>query len=790
MLRVLKLFYFLLKFLIIVIYSNLYSQDFKQNIYGKVVDKVTGQPLYGATIIGNVEGKTFLTTTDTSGYFLLSSIPVGNISIKVTCIGYETVYFSKLLLTSAKEMQLFVEMEESVVQIDEVLIKSQKEKIVPLNEMAVVSSRAFTVEETERFAGSRGDVARMASNYAGVSFMNDQRNDLIIRGNSPKGLLWRLDDIEIPNPNHFAETGTTGGVVSMLNNNTLRNSDFYTGAFPAEFGNAISGVFDLKMRNGNYNKYEFTLQSSFNGLEAGAEGPIKRINQSSFFAYYRYSFLDFMNMIGFKFSSNEAIPRYQDFILKVNYPLKNGIIQIHSLLGNSSIYIPGESDTYYKIDYQDIYNYSSVNTVSLSYTHYLSKNSFLKFIIYYLAQIGGTDIDSISYDNDKTRIIEHYIKENKLSLSTNISGKINSNYSYKAGIKIDKLAYIMNSKYYDYDFLKLVNYLNQRKNLEDGPYLINTYLQFKIKYAKTWILPGLHYTLLTLNNSKSFEPRIAFKYILSKNQSLNFGYGLHSRMHSLSTYYYGTFVSIDNYVETNKSLKFLKAHHFVYGYDWKIKKDLYFKAETYFQYLFKIPVERKDSWYSLINSGTTWGPDTRDSLVNNGIGKNYGVEFTLEKFFNKKYYFLSTLSLYNSLYKASDNVWRNTVFNGNYIYNLLFGLEHFINKKSLILFDFKLSIAGGRRYIPIDLEKSIISGQQVYDETSIYKCQYPPFFKIDVKIGYKQNFKTMSQEYQFYIENLTDNKNILYEFYNNSTKKIHKVYQLGFFPMVLWRLNF
>jgi len=544
------------------------------------------------------------------------------------------------------------------------------------------------------------------------------------------------------------------------------------------------------MRNGNYNKYEFTLQSSFNGLEAGAEGPIRKINQSSFFTYYRYSFLDLMNKIGFKFSGNEAIPEYQDFIFKINYPLKNGIFQIHSLLGKSSIYIPGESDTYYKIDKQDIYNYSSVNTLSLSYTYYLSKNSFLKFIVYYLDQIGGTDIDSISENNDKTRIIEHYIKEKKLSFSTNISGKITSNYSYKAGIKIDKLAYDMNSKYYDYDFLKLVHYLNQSKNFKSGPFLVNTYIQFKIKYLKTLILPGIHYAHLTLNNSRSIEPRIAFKYILSKNKSFNFGYGLHSKMHSLATYYYGTFIAIDNYVETNRDLKFSKAHHFVFGYDWKIKKDLYFKAETYYQYLFKIPVEIKTSWYSLINSGTTWGPDTRDSLVNNGKGKNYGIEFTLEKFFNKKYYFLSTLSLYNSLYKASDNIWRNTVFNGNYIYNLLFGYEHFINKKSLIVFDFKLSTAGGRRYIPIDLEKSIMAGQQIYDENNIYKYQYPAFFKIDMKIGFKQNFKTMSQEYQFYIENITNNKNILYELYNNSTKEIQKVYQLGFFPMVLWRLNF
>lgn len=140
--------------------------------------------------------------------------------------------------------------------------------------MATVSARSFTVEETSRYAGSLNDPSRMAANYAGVSSTSDARNDIIIRGNSPLGVLWRLNGMEIPNPNHFGSLGTTGGPVSILNNNLLDKSDFLTGAFPAEYGNALAGVFDLQMRSGNNEKTEFLGQVGFNGFELGAEGPI------------------------------------------------------------------------------------------------------------------------------------------------------------------------------------------------------------------------------------------------------------------------------------------------------------------------------------------------------------------------------------------------------------------------------------------------------------------------------------------------------------------------------------
>lgn len=252
------------------------QQTITQTVRGTVIDMQTLTPLPGANVILLNSDPIIGVSADENGRFRLENIPVGRIGIRVTFLGYKDVFMTSLDLLAGKELVLKIEMEEVAIMSEEVVITANSEKDNPINDMASVSARSFTVEETERFAGSRNDVSRMASNYAGVRGTDDSRNDIIIRGNSPSGLLWRLEGVDIPNPNHYGSTESTGGPVSILNNNQLANSDFMTGAFPAEYGNAISGVFDLKMRNGNDEKHEFLGQIGFNGFEFGAEGPISR----------------------------------------------------------------------------------------------------------------------------------------------------------------------------------------------------------------------------------------------------------------------------------------------------------------------------------------------------------------------------------------------------------------------------------------------------------------------------------------------------------------------------------
>ena len=301
--------------------SNLLSQSLTQTIKGSVVDKQSQSALPGVAV--QVEGITPVigVITDADGQFRLQKVPLGRLQIRFQYLGYREKTVS-VILNAGKEAILNIELEESVIQAEEVVITGEQDKTKTNNKMSTVSARVFSAEEAARYAGSRNDPARMAANFAGVSGTNDSRNDIIIRGNSPTGILWRLNGLDIPNPNHFGNAGSTGGPISILNNNTLENSDFMTGAFAADYGNATSGVFDLKMRQGNRDKREFLAQVGFNGFELGAEGPFRKGKNASFLINYRYSTLSVFNALNIDFGTGAAIPQYQDLTFKTDFITK------------------------------------------------------------------------------------------------------------------------------------------------------------------------------------------------------------------------------------------------------------------------------------------------------------------------------------------------------------------------------------------------------------------------------------------------------------------------------------
>ena len=292
------------------------------------------------------------------------------------------------------------------------------------------------------------------------------------------------------------------------------------------------------------------------------------------------------------------------------------------------------------------------------------------------------------------------------------------------------------------------------------------------------------------NKQVSVEPRVGVSWQFKENQRISLGYGLHSKIQTLYTYYYLSQMPDMSYVQTNKNMGFTKSNQIVLGYDVNINKDLRLKLEGYYQYLFNVPVEQRLSSFSMLNTGAYWGPNTVDSLVNEGTGRNYGLELTVEKFFSKGYYYLLTFSLFDSKYKSSDGIQRNTSFNGNFVLNGLLGKEFKLSNRSVLALDFNAIYAGGIRYTPIDMANSELKGEEVRFDNLAFSKQFPNFLKFDVKIGYRLNGRKVSQEWQFYVENVTDHKNFLSQKYNERKHEEQTVYQLGFFPMVLYRINF
>jgi hypothetical protein len=781
-------------FLILIISKTIFAQDFTQTIRGTILDKQSHSPVPGVTVILLDSTKNIGTTTDVDGNFEIKSLPIGRISIKAFLMGYAPVVFRNLILNAGKELIVNIELEEQVNDLKEVVVKSGYDKREAINEMATVSARSFSVEETNRFAGSLGDPSRMAMNYAGVAVAGDSRNDIVIRGNSPTGLLWRLDGINIPNPNHFGSLGTTGGPVSILNNNLLDNSDFMTGAFPAEYGNAISGAFDLKMRHGNNEKHEFLGQIGFNGFEVGAEGPIGKKKKSSYLANYRYSTLGLLNDLGIRFGYS-SIPQYQDLSFKVDIPtgIKYGRFSLFGIGGKSYIELldkdKKEGDFTVSGFAEDTYFRSNMGVIGLKHVLFFNEKTSQQICLAISGTQNIVEVDSL-YQN-KEKKIQRYgnnSSETKYSFSYSINKKFASRNSINFGLIAD----LIHFNYSD-SVLRLSSYYQTLTQSSGTSALVQGFFKWQHRFTDALVLnSGIHYQQFALNNSIAVEPRLGLKWFFKKNQSFSIGAGMHSQMQNTSLYFYETRHSDGTYARTNESLGFTKSNHFVIAYDNQLSDNWRIKVESYYQQLYDVPIESKLSTYSTLNFGADYVTPDQDSLVNGGRGKNYGIEFTLEKFFSRKYYFLLTTSIFDSKYVASDGIERNTAFNGNYTANLLAGAEFNLDnsKRKILTVNGKFNLAGGKRYIPIDLEASKLKNEASYDFDHSYENKFKDYSRFDMKIGFKLNGKKVTQEWSLDIQNILRQKNIFQRVYNPVKQTIETEYQLGFFPMVTYRILF
>ncbi|HQG75844.1 MAG TPA: TonB-dependent receptor [Bacteroidales bacterium] len=780
----------LIALLIFLNSSPISSQEFTQTLRGRVIDAYTELPLPGVVITIQYSDPLKGTATDSEGFFRFENLPVGRIDLSVSSIGYKPEILTNLLLTSGRELIIEVRLVEQVYSMEEIVIKPRSRKEQPLNEMAVVSARSFTIDETERYAGSLGDPSRMATNFAGVSSVSDQRNDIVIRGNSPLGLLWRLEGVEIPNPNHFGSLGSTGGPISMLNNNHLANSDFYTSAFPAEFGNAISGVFDLRMRNGNNQRREFMGQVGFNGFELGAEGPFSDHRKASYLISFRYSTLELLHALGMSFGTGEAIPKYKDLSLKLNFPLNNGRLSLFALGGDNRIAMLDSEgdDAQYGFSGTDLYYRNKMGVVGLSYVRYLTDNARLTGTVAVSGIEGTADIYDLA-GGLQQKVIDENMHEIKYTISTKYNQRFNTRNYLNAGLVLD----MFDLKYIGAQFRKTSGDYFYYMNSGGNTGYARLFSEWQHRFSdKLTLSTGLNTSYFFLNDSKSVEPRFGLKWSYAPGQSFNLGAGLHSQTQMKAVYFSQKMVSAFpvQYEKTNEHLDLSKSIHFVAGYDRLLGEEHRLKAELYYQKLYNIPVSKHLPEYSLINQGGGFSFVVLDSMENTGTGQNYGMEITIEKFLQKGFYYLVTFSLFDAEYKGYDGVRRNSAFNNRFVFNALSGHEWKLGNKSLLSADVKIVYAGGNPYLEIDAERTLAENSLRYHWDQAYEKHYPNYFRMNGRITFRLNMNRLNQEWALDLQNITNHKNIFTQNWNNSTQKISTSYQMGFMPMVTYRICF
>jgi hypothetical protein len=763
------------------------SQSVTQTVRGTIVDQDSNTPLIGATIIVSGSNPMIGSVTDIDGNFRLERVPIGRIALKITFMGYEERTIPNLLVGSAKEEVLNITLTESVQHLEAITIDANATKGEVLNEMAITSAHTFSVEETQRYAGSFDDPARMVVAFAGVNGNAEGNNDIIVRGNSPKGILWRLEGIAIPNPNHFAGEGSTGGPINALSSKMLSNSDFFTGAFAPEYGDVTSGVFDMKLKTGNNEQREYTAAISTLGIDVTAEGPFRTGSRASYLANYRYSALDLLDKAGVV--DFGGVPRYQDLSFKIQLPVNSK--HHFSLFGLGGISGIDTEDTDEEDENMIVGKFNGRNklgVMGLTHTFQMNENMFLK------TSLAGTGTENSYHyaipntENNFYPIEKGEITKSSLIASTTFNFKLNAKHKIESGLIFTRHHFNINANDYNFETDVLENNVNENGNAET----VQAFASWKFRLnEEVTLISGLHYLQFALNDNFSIEPRMAVRWDFSETQSFNAGFGIHSRLEPISLYLTKQYNDDGTYTLGNKDLEITKASHFVVGYSNRLTQNTNLKVEAYYQHLFDVPVENDPaSTFSILNRSEGF---TDVQLVNNGTGKNYGVELTLERYFHNGLYYMGTLSLFRSLYTANDGIERASTFDNNYVTNFIGGKEFKVGnpaKNKVLFVNTKLALIGGKRYSPIDLEASRELGSEVRDDANPFSTKGADIFRTDFSVGLRRNRKHTTTEWKFDIQNILNNSTVVGEEYIHASQSIYKSRQLGMLPTISYKVSF
>lgn len=751
-----------------------------QTVRGIVLDSKTNAPIEFATVrIMNVGS--LGSTTDSLGRFRIDNVPVGRCNIQTSYVGYNTNIFNEIPVTSSKEVYMEITLDENIHSLAEVVIQPEIKKDKPLNAMAITGGRMISMEEAGRFANGFDDPARLSSAFAGVAG-DVGTNAVAIRGNSPQFTQWRLEGVEIPNPTHFADlTGLGGGFLSALSTQVIGNSDFYNGAFPSEYSNALSGIFDMQIRNGNNQKYEHTFQLGILGIDLASEGPISRKHGSSYIFNYRFSTTSLA-------TGNDMNLKYQDLSFKLNFPTrKAGTFSIWGI-GLIDRYKPEAID---RDEWETQGDRQSGNTAfdkaagGLTHKYLINADTYIRSSLAATYSKDRTRADQMTKDDKLVHVGD--IRNSKWDIVFNsyLNKKFNSNHINRTGITVTGLQY-------DLDYKISPNFgldvpMEQISKGNGGSCVLSAYSSSVINLSNHLTTSlGITAQYFTLNKNWTVEPRAALKWSFNPKHALALAYGLHSRREKLD--YYFVEQEANGKTESNRYLDFSKAHHFGLTYDWNINSYMHLKVEPYYQYLFRIPVEENSS-FSIINHQSFY---LDRILKNRGSGVNYGIDITLEQYMKNGFYYMITASLFKSKYKAGDNIWRNTRLDKNYLLNILAGKEWMVgrNKQNVLSLNGRIFFQGGDRYTPVDEGKSMIEHDIKFDETRAYSKKFDPSINGDISFSYRINKKKISHEFSIKMLNVGMRTGMHFYQYNEKTHKIEKKDGSGLIPNISYKIYF
>jgi len=739
------------------------SQVPTQSIKGRITDKNTLQPLPGANVYLLLDSIPYGSTTDLEGNYKIENIPVGRHFLFCTFIGYEGWKSGYIEVTSAKEVVLSIQLIESAILTNEIVVVGRKMGSEPLSEYVSLGARSFNVEETQRFAGSINDPGRMALSLPGVQFsQQDNENTIVVRGNSPLGVLWRLEGADIVNPNHFPDKSSSGGGISALSIYVLGESDFMTGTIPNQFSNALAGAMDLNFRKGNSEEREYRIQTGMLGLEFATEGPFSKKNKkSSYLVNYRYSTLGLLNSMGVRVVSPNVSNTYQDLSFNLYFPSgKKDIVNIYGLGGLSNERRDPVEDAneweYYRDKKQ--YNYDTqLGVMGVAYTHLTGSNSYLRLTLSASANAITWDEDTVDTQGNPGRIKKEHFNNGKYVLAASYNGKFSSEINYQTGVNISILSYDVFANRYD-------NYRRvYRTNVEGkGTTWYNqAYFQTNIRFTRqTTLNGGITLVNYSFNRKWGFEPRIEISHGFGKRNKITFAYANTSQIVPFTSSYSTTTDQFSGEIigYPNLGLPLMKSHYFNSGLSIGLSKFMVLKIEPYYQFLYKIPASAlPQRSYWLLNAGDEFEVDPLEST---GEGRNFGVDISLEKYFADQLFFILNTSIFNSDYrKGLGTPVYPTRYASDLIASFTTGKEWYFQNGNSFEIGLKFLYSDGIRYTPIDVVKSEIFRRTIEIQDEAYANKTTNYFRVDLRISYRKNLPTRSWKLSLDIQNATNRIN-------------------------------
>jgi hypothetical protein len=763
-----------------------WAQQGGQVIKGKIVDAVSQSPLPGTSVVILDSDPTLGTITDAEGNFRLWNIKPGRYNLMVSFIGYENFIFNEIMVGTGKEVILNAGLKELAEEIGEVKVIARSSKDQASNPMATISARQLSVEEASRYAGGYDDPARLAGSFAGVA-SEMGNNGIVIRGNSSRYMLWKMEGIEISNPTHFADVIAFGaGGITALSSQMLANSDFYTGAFPAEYGNALSGVFDVKLRTGNAEKRESAIQIGGIGVDVSSEGPFRKGGKSSYLFNYRYSTLALLKPL---IPPEAGVIKYQDLSFKMNFPTKKAgtfvLWGIGALDAQNRDAITDQEKWENKADKESFNLNLSNGALGLTQKLIINAKSYLHTSL----AASGNGIATAYDELDKHVQLQprERVDNNtwKFTASSILNHKFGARHFNKTGIVFNQHFYKVNNREATDLGQPLQTYALETGNTSS----IQAFSQSNVQLGKKMeIDAGLLVHYFGLNKELSVEPRFGLKWKAAQKHSFGLAYGLNSKIEMIG-FYLARQETASGTIEPNRNLKMSKAHHFGLAWDWAVNPDLRIKVEPYYQYLFDIPVI-PDSYFSLQNLELNWF--FNDRLINKGTGTNTGIDFTLERFLKNNFYYLFTASVFDSKYKGGDGIERNGLYNKHYLFNLLGGREWNVGKSKSNIFGIngRFTYMGGDRLTPILEQESIQRQEIVYDYSKAYSEKEKDAILLSFSVSYRINKKNHTGIWSLHLMNALGNPEFRGYEINSKTGLPEKKFDTIVVPNLSYKIEF